>query len=106
VNTVEIVGAHHIFDFSIFYIIEVNSDIGANSVHAAVPDDEMCTRILYLDPIGVLRANVPVLYDVGIVRRSRAGDDPVRGGEASVSVEVDWRACSEAFWSRRTWTNG
>ena len=66
----KIVVAHHIFDFSIFYIIEVNPDIGANSVHAAVPDDEMCTRILYLDPVGLSRVDVPAFYYIRIASRA------------------------------------
>lgn len=66
----KIVVVHHIFDFSIFYIIKVNSGMGANSVHVAVPDDEMCIRILYLDPIGLSHVDAPAFYYVRIASRA------------------------------------
>lgn len=75
-------------------------------VHIAIPDDEVRSRASYKNSFVILRAYVPVLYDVWIVLRPAAPHDPVRGSEVIVAFDVDGRAGSEAFWSCRTWTNG
>lgn len=63
--------------------------VNPSVVHVAVPDNEVCSRVPYMNPVGVLSTYVPVLYDVWIILGPAAPNDAIRGCKASVANDID-----------------
>lgn len=89
VDAYEIVLGLHSDDPSVFHVFKVNSVVFTPIAHVAVPDDEMRGRVPYLDPIGVFRADAPILDDVRVAFCSQAGGYAVRRGEITIVYDED-----------------